>query len=60
MKNLYLIKEESGFTDTVRELIKAVADEGSDTLVVKLYEEEDIDYDILIDKIFYYDKVICF
>ncbi|MFW0883765.1 hypothetical protein ACMCNP_01705 [Candidatus Acidulodesulfobacterium sp. H_13] len=60
MKNLYLIKEESGFTDTVRELIEAATAEDNDTLVVKLYEGEDIDYDILIDKIFYYDKVICF
>ncbi|MHB8904356.1 MAG: hypothetical protein ACYC40_04625 [Patescibacteria group bacterium] len=58
MKILYLVKEKGGITDTFKELIETQIRGGNDVLVINLYEGN-IDYDILLDKIFNYDKVIC-
>lgn len=58
MKILYLVKEKDGITDTFKELIETQIGGGNDVLVINLYEGN-IDYDILLDKIFYYDKVVC-
>lgn len=59
MKILYLIKEESGFTDTLKEIIDAQISGGNEVLIVNLYAGN-IDYDNLAGNIFEYDRVICF
>jgi len=58
MKILYLVKEKGGITDTFKELIEAQINGGDDVLIIDLYEGN-IDYGILLDKIFNYDKVVC-
>ncbi|MHB1661954.1 MAG: hypothetical protein ACYCSQ_00955 [bacterium] len=41
-----------------KELIETQISGGDDVLIIDLYEGN-IDYDILLDKIFDYDKVVC-
>jgi hypothetical protein len=52
------VKEKGGITDTFKELIEAQINGGDDVLIIDLYEGN-IDYGILLDKIFNYDKVVC-
>ncbi len=59
MKILYLVKEKASFTDTLKGIIDAQVSSGNEVSIINLYEEN-IDYDILVDKIFGHDKIICF
>lgn len=59
MKILYLIKDASGFTDTLKNVIETQIADGNSIMVINLYSEN-INYDSLVDTIFEYDSVICF
>ncbi|MHB1546812.1 MAG: hypothetical protein ACYCSB_00755 [bacterium] len=61
MKILYLIKEkyDDDFLKSIKDIIDAQISEGSEVLIVNLYDAQNIDYDILADKIFEYDRVVC-
>lgn len=58
MKILYLVKEKESLTDTLKEIIDMQISDGNEVSIVNLYEEN-IDYDILVDNIFKYDRVVC-
>ena len=59
MKILYLIKEKGNFSKTVKDIMDAQISEGNEITLANLYEG-DVDYGVLIDNIFKYDRVICF
>ncbi len=61
MKILYLIKEkyDGDLLKSIKDIIDAQISEGNEVLSVNLYGAENIDYGVLIDKIFEYDRVVC-
>ena len=61
MKILYLIKEkyDDDLLKSLKDIIDAQISEGNEVLFVNLYGAENIDYGVLIDKIFEYDRVVC-
>jgi hypothetical protein len=61
MKILYLIKEkhDDDFLISFKDIIDAQVSEGNEILAVNLYDTENIDYGVLTDNIFEYDRVIC-
>ena len=61
MKILYLMKEkyDDDFLKSFKYIIDAQIAEGIEVLTINLYDGENIDYGILIDKIFEYDRVVC-
>ena len=61
MKILYLIKEkyDDDSLKSLKDIIDAQISEGNEILSVNLCGAENIDYGVLIDKIFEYDRVVC-
>jgi hypothetical protein len=61
MKILYLIKKEkygNDFLNTIKDIIDAQLSVGNEVLTINLCGEN-VDYGVLIDDIFEYDRVIC-
>ena len=61
MKILYLIKEkiDGDLAKSFSSVIAAQKSQGSEVLIVNLWEIDKNGYDSILDKIFEYDKTIC-
>ena len=61
MKILYLIKEklDGDLAKSFSDVVAAQKSEGSEVLIVNLWEIDKNGYDSILDKIFEYDKTIC-
>ncbi|MCL6119890.1 MAG: hypothetical protein M1584_02480 [Deltaproteobacteria bacterium] len=61
MKILYLIKEklDGDLAKSFSSVVAAQKSEGSEVLIVNLWEIDKNGYDSILDKIFEYDKTIC-